>query len=274
MKLLKVLVGILLLVLFFCPDAYAGRITKTLDENTRIMPPGHIVVTRAEIPMFKKGTVVILNDLGEVLEGTLAENISLPYESGTSQDSVRTTLSPGPPPVIIIPRPTPAAPPVFIPYSVTDKTPQIRGLSFKGGTKVVFNDRGEVIRGTIVSDQTIDLNPVTRIAVSNGDISFHKNGMVASCTLGSDSYLRPVGWPQILTDNFTNRIACSGFVEFKGGKPIQLNERGEVIKGTLNQDTKLLSLLIITDTSVIKVYEAGTTVEFDDKGIVTKATKL
>lgn len=272
MKLLRVLIGLILLVSVFCPAAYAARITKTLDENTRITPPGQIVATRAEIPMFKKGSVVTLNDLGEVLEGILAENISLPYESGNSHDSAKATYAPAPPPVIIIPSPAP--PPIFIPYSVTDMTPQIRVLSFKSGTKIVFNDRGEVIRGTISADQTITLNPVNRISVSKAEISFHENGMVASCTLASNSYLRPVGWSQILTDNFTDRIACSGFVEFKAGKPIQLNDKGEVIKGTLNQDTKLISVnALIPEANAKKLYEAGTAVEFDDKGLVVKAVK-
>ncbi len=275
MKSLRVLAGIILIFLLFCPEAYAAQITKTLAENTRITPPGVIVATRAAIPMFKKGTVVILNEFGEVVEGILAGDISLPYETGDSQDSVRSTsiyVAPSPPPVVIVPRPAPVPPPVFVPYSVTDKTPQIRVLFFRGGTKVVFNNRGEIIRGTISSDQTINLNPTNCISVSRGEISFYKNGMVATCTLASDSYLRPVGWSEILSDNFTERIACSGFVEFKGGKPIELNDKGEVVKGTLNNDTKLSSTSpLIPDVIGKKLYKAGTTVEFDNRGIVTKA---
>lgn len=276
MKLLKTLTGIMLIFLLFCPAAYAARITKTLDENTRITPPGVIVVTRADIPMFKKGTIAILNDFGEVVEGVLAENISLPYETGNPQNSARATaFTPAPQPPIIIPRPAPAPPPIFIPYSVTDTTPQIRVLPFKGGTKVVFNDRGEVIRGTLSTSQTINLNPANHISVSDAEISFHQNGMVATCTLAGDAYLRPVGWSQILTDNFTERIACSGFVEFKAGKPIDLNDKGEVVKGTLNKDTKLPSTnIFFADGSGKRLYKAGTTVEFDNKGIITKAQEI
>ncbi|MEN6567664.1 MAG: hypothetical protein ABFC57_15370 [Veillonellales bacterium] len=271
MKLLKALTGIMLIFLLFCSDASAAQITKTLDENTRITPPGVVVTTRASIPMFKKETVVILNDFGEVVEGILAEDISLPYETGNFQESARTTYYTAPPQVIIIPKSTPT-PPVFIPYSETDTAPQIRALPFKGGTKVVFNDRGEVVRGTLSSDQTINLNPANRISVSNAEISFHKNGMVATCTLASDSYLRPVGWSEILTDNLTKRIACSGFVEFKASKPIELNDKGEVVKGTLNNDTKLLSAsTFFGDGSGKKLYKAGTAVEFDSKGNVIKA---
>ena len=85
------------------------------------------------------------------------------------------------------------------------------------------------------------MNQTNRISVADAEVSFHKNGMLATCTLGSDSYLRPVGWQQILTENYTNSTACAGFVEFKVGKTIVLNEKGEVVKGTLNKDTKLLS---------------------------------
>jgi hypothetical protein len=80
-----------------------------------------------------------------------------------------------------------------------------------------------------------------------------------------------VGWSQILTKNYTNSTACSGLVEFKGKKPIELNEKGEVVKGTLKNDTKLL---LAPDGSSTKVYEAGTTVEFDNKGVVVKALMI
>lgn len=242
----------------FCHNAGADAalITKTLDEDTRITPPGVIVATLDDIPMFKKGTVVTLNEYGEVLKGILAKNVNLPYETGASE-SIRQASSY-----------TPSIP-IFIPYSV-DAKPKYRVLPFKGGTEVIFNAKGEVIKGTISSsNESIELNPVNHILVSNGEVSFHKNGMVATCTLAKDSYLRPVGWPQILTENFTDTTACSGLVEFKGKTPIELNEKGEVVKGTLSKDTRLLPAPDVRK----KVYEAGNTVEFDDKGIVVKATK-
>lgn len=271
MKLLKLLLGTLLTFSLFCPVTYAGQITRTLSENTRITPPGVIVANRAEIPVFKKGTVVTLNEFGEILEGTLAEDVSLTYESGNYQNSIRSTaIIPSPQPPVFIPVPAPASPPIFIPYvGNTTTTPLIRVLSFKGGTKVVFNDKGEVIRGTVTSNQNIYLNPGNHIGVSGAEIAFHKNGMVAACTIAKNTYLRPVGWSEILTDNFNEKVACPGFVEFKAGKPIELNDKGEVVKGTLNNDTKLNSVL--TFSTVKKLYKAETIVEFDDKGIVIKA---
>lgn len=265
-KYFKVLTGAMLVAfLFFChdPSVYAALITKTLDNDTLITPPGLVVATRDDIPKFKKGTAVTLNMYGEVLEGVLAENISLPYETGMSRDSARATSMYYTPPQII-----------FVP-SYQDKMPTTRVLPFKGGTKVFFNEKGEVIRGTINGpDQRIDLNPSNHIMVAEGEISFHKNGMVAICTLGDDTYLRPVGWSEILSENFTGGAACPGFVEFKAGKPVLLNDKGEVIKGTLKKDTKLRWVSPLSLNAVgIKVFEAGTTVEFDDKGVVLKASK-
>ncbi|WP_094603363.1 hypothetical protein SPSIL_027420 [Sporomusa silvacetica DSM 10669] len=259
--LLKVLTGVILMAfLLFCHIASvdAARYTKTLNEDTRMTPPGVIVATWSEIPKFKKGTDVMLNEYGEVFEGILAENVKLPYETGTSQDSIRTAYTPLP---------------MYF-YSYTTE-PKYRVLPFKGGTKVTFNDKGEVIKGIISSSsERIDLNQTNHILVSDGEISFHKNGMLATCSLASASYLRPVGWQQILTENDTDNSACSGLVEFKSRKPIVLNEKGEVVKGTLNKDTKLLSPVVsFRSPDGIKVYEAGTEVEFDDKGVVVKALK-
>lgn len=255
-NLLKGLIGVILsafLLFSYSASVEAALYTRALTENTRITPAGVIVTTWSNIPKFKKGTIVTVNEYGEVFEGTLAEDVSLPYETGTSQAAVGT-----------------AAPPVpFYIYSYTTKEPTNRVLPFKGGTTVTFNAKGEVINGTIKSSkESITLNQTNQIFVSKGEIRFHKNGMVATCNLASDSYLRPVGWLQILTENYTDNSACSGLVEFKAGKAIILNEKGEVLKGTLNKNAKLLS------AGGIKVYEAGTTVEFDDKGLVVKAANV
>ncbi|MDU4959973.1 MAG: hypothetical protein E6X17_04815 [Sporomusaceae bacterium] len=262
----KTLTGILLIAfLFLCgnSNAAAAPITKSLDTDTKIMPPGFIAATWSEIPKFKKGTVVILNMYGEVLEGILADDVNLPYETGLIQNSIKPTAM------------TYAVPMIMY---VQEQTPTNRLLPFKAGTKVTFNDRGEAIKGTLTgSDHNIVLNPTNHIAVSKGDISFHNNGMLALCTLATNTYLRPAGWSQILTENFVDGMACSGFIEFKAGEPILLNNKGEVIKGTLNKTTKLRTFL----TSLIgnvggvetKAFEAGTEMEFDEKGIAAKVTK-
>lgn len=262
-KILPSLIIVALLFLCHSMNADAARITRTLDENTKITSPGVIVTTWDEIPKFRKGTVVTLNEFGEVLEGILDEDISLPYESGKPQDSNNPSASSY----------TPT--PFYIFTNYTEAPLKYRVLPFKGGTKVMFNDRGEVFRGTIsTSSECINLNQTNHILVSN-EISFYNNGMPATCILATDSYLRPVGWPEILTENYTKNSACSGLVEFKAGKQITLNEKGEVVKGTLNKDTKLLSVgvSLLNLVTAPKLFEAGTTVEFDDKGVVIKALK-
>lgn len=261
----KILAGLVLgAVMSACglSVADAATVTKTLEENTRISPPGMIVATAAEIPKFQKGTVVILNENGEVLEGILADDISLPYESGSTGDSVRQTSTTYMPTPMII-------------YSYAYLSPPNRLLLFKGGTKVSFNDKGEVYRGTLSgSNQNIALNLTNHITASDGPISFYKTGMVVTCTLAGDTYLRPLGWEKLSTVNNTAGIACQGFVEFKGGKTVMLNENGEVVKGTLNKNTKLLTIGALSlDVITLKNYEAGTTVELDEKGIVLKASK-
>jgi len=226
----------------------AALITKTLDANTRITPPGIIMATQGEIPMFKKGTVVTLDEYGNVLEGILADTINLPYESGTAAATLRKTSV--------------APPMMFIPYYVTDTKPKYRLLTFKEGNKVIFNAKGEVTRGTITNtNDSIEFNSVNHMQITSGEISFHDSGMVATCTLGKNTYLRPVGWQQLLTAN----------VEFKGKQPLELNEKGEVMKGTLNNKTQLLAA---ADGSSTKLYEAGTIVEFDEKGVVIKAEMM
>lgn len=261
----RVLAGAALAVLLVLGNnagADAAQVTRTLEENTRITPPGVIVAKRSEIPMFKKGTVVTLNEYGEVLEGILAEGISLPYETGKGQgqDAMKSSYTP----------PTYMYVPMYV-----DSGPRYRVLPFKGDTRIVFNDRGEVVFGAIDgANQSIMLNYSNHLLVADGEISFHKNGMLASCTLNDDSYLRPAGWQQLLNENYKDGTACPGYVEFKGRKPVKLNEKGEVLSGTLDKDTKLIGYNKFSAGVAAKVvYEAGTEVEFDSKGIVVKATK-
>jgi len=261
--LLKVSVGIIFsTIIIFCNplNANAAVYTKTLTENTRITPPGVIVTWWDSIPKFKKGSVVILNQSGEVLEGVLAENASLPYETGKTQSSFNKISNP-PPPL-----------PIFI-NTTTEAKPLYRVLTFKGGTKVTFNERGEVIRGTLAAGDSISLNTSNHIFVSEGEISFHPNGMPATFCLSQNTYMRPVGWQQILIENYTKNYNSPGFIEFKEKKNIELNDRGEVIKGTLNKESKLLSDDGLLSEGVLKTYEAGTTVEFNKNGFVVKAEK-
>lgn len=229
----KVLLGTMLVTFLFvgyCPETSAAPITKTLGEDTKITPPGVMAIIWISIPEFKQGTTVALNENGEVLEGILTSTERLPYVRGA----------------------------VYYP----------RVINFKAGTKVIFNNRGEVIKGTVDELTGIPISETDTVMVkAGGEISFHENGMLATFFPAFDIYLRSSKWQQNLTASYTNKVACPGFIEFKGWTLVELNEKGEVVKGTLNKATKLLS------PSGIKLYEAGTTVEFDENGVVVKASK-
>jgi len=266
--LLKVLTGtILLAFLFFCHNTRvnAALITRTLDNDTILLPPGVMAVTNwwAAGPKFKKGTVVTINEHGEVLEGTLVSaaffHIGVAPQLG------------------------------YLVSSDWDRNDVSHKVPFQD--RIRFNDKGEVIKGTIGSCTEIPLNQVCLVELAaHTEVSFYDNGRLQSGTLQNDTYLRPVGWLQILTQNYidnvvypgvddykngprndkgevTYSIEFPGFVEFKSRTQFELNDKGEITKGTLNKDAKLLS------PDGIKLYVAGTMVDFDDNGVVVKASK-
>lgn len=236
--LLRILSGIMLTVFLFfvcAPGANAAVITKTLEENTKLIPSG--LLATDDPPTFKKGTTVTLNENGEVIEGVLARDVLL------------------------------SCVPLVYEENGINYFRSYKGW-FNKDTKVIFNSRGAVMKGTTL--YTIEqrylyvpLNSSSLIKLKQfTEVSFHPNGMMAYGTTDSDTYLKPVGWKQI-TDN-----GMAGFVQFKGGRQIELNSKGEVLKGTLNKDTKLR-----LPEGRLKVYDAGTAVVFDDDGVVIKATK-
>ncbi|MBP2652018.1 MAG: hypothetical protein H6Q74_2843 [Firmicutes bacterium] len=244
--LLRMLTGVILvvfLVIGYNAGVNAATTTKTLVNDTRIVPPGRISVIG--IPEFKKGTTVILNEKGEVMEGTLTSYTDLPCVGG--------------------------APFYYGSYFANDQSliPN-RILNFKPGTKVTFNEKGEVTKGTINGAFVfIPIDLVNTVWVQDGtEVSFHENGVLSTGILHTSTYFRPLGWVKFINENNSENLIAPGFVLFKGGAQIAINDKGEVIKGTLNNDTKLIS-----SSGNIKVYEAGTTVEFDDNGVVVKAIK-
>lgn len=192
----RLLTGVLLTAFLlggFEGGANAATVTKTLDEDTQITPPGMVAVLGA--PMFKKGTVVTLNEHGEVLEGTLAEKAYLACVAGASQFYFQGIYS-------------------------SQFKPQVirwpRALVFSEGTKVTFNSKGEIVRGTIWTEDdyvSIPLSQNSLIALKPlTEVSFHENGMIATCTPYASTstayvYLRPVGWQQNLTAGYTSKIA-------------------------------------------------------------------
>jgi len=236
--LLRVLTGTMMLAFMldcYGGDVYAATITKTLDKDTKIMPPG--VISSDDPPTFRKGTTVTLNEYGEVIEGTLAYDVILNCVPREYDENGRH---------------------YYNPYAGW----------FNKGTKVIFDNRGKVIKGTTVYSLTlgslcVPLNSNSWLGIKKGtEVTFHQNGMLASGTIGENTYFRFIGWQKLLENS------VAGFIEFKAGTEVKLNDKGELTKGTLNKDVKLLS-----PDGTIKLYEAGTTVEFDENGVVVKAEK-
>lgn len=229
-KVLTVMMLTAFLVFGCVSGTSAEQITKTLTADTKLIPSGFLATD--DPPTFKKGTTVTLNENGEVIEGTLAKDVILSCVPLVYEENGRHYFSP------------------------------YKGW-FNLGRKVTFNSRGEVIKGTIADGKPVyfkvPLNSRSFITLKDlTEVSFHQNGMMAYGTPWWDLYLKPIGSKQIM-DN-----GMGGLVQFKGGRQIELNAKGEVLKGTINKDTKLMS------PAGLKVYVAGTTVEFDDNGIVIK----
>ncbi|MDR7867093.1 MAG: hypothetical protein RIN56_09735 [Sporomusaceae bacterium] len=237
-------ISIIVMAFLFCPAlaANAATTTKTLDENTRIMPPGFMAIHAENVPEFKKGTTVVLNEYGEILEGTLTYARYLPCIGGPFHYGYES-------------------------WEVIEAVPKI--IRFNNDSRVYFNDKGEVVRGTISGYKLAAPIGSTSFVIlnDNSEMSFYEDGKLATCTLGAKTYLRPIGWQQLRTGS-GDKTTFPGFVEFAKATAISLNNKGEVIKGTLSQDTKLRS-----PTGNIRVYEAGSTVAFDSNGAVVNVSK-
>ncbi|WP_371367650.1 hypothetical protein SRRS_15090 [Sporomusa rhizae] len=128
---------------------------------------------------------------------------------------------------------------------------------FKGGSEVSFDEKGKVTVGTLANDTEfllVDGKEGTVKYKSNTVVTFKDGGSLG--TLVNNSDFRPVGYS---INNAINDQA--GYISFKGNTYIRFNMKGEVIEGTLLNDTNLCSI----DGSV-KTYRAGASVHFNDKG--------
>jgi hypothetical protein len=125
--LLKILTGAIFVAFIFFgygSGANAALITKTLDEDTKLIPSGSSAVI--QMPIFKKGTTVTLNEQGEVVEGTLANDPWLSCVTLQFDEDGRH---------------------YFYRY----------GYVFRDGSKVTFNNKGEVIKGTFSHNHLIKI---------------------------------------------------------------------------------------------------------------------
>lgn len=134
-------------------------------------------------------------------------------------------------------------------------------------------------------------------SVADDDLKFKKNttailndnGELISGTLNSDTYLRPVGWKNIVNDFYFaetgslffprffhpihtyDNVALSayGHIRYKADAPVIFNAEGLVIKGTIDED---VTVALQNNKYGFVTFKEGTILTFDDKGAVISAT--
>jgi len=227
--------------------------TKALSKDTKLYPQGWTVGDRIE---FKDNTSVTLNELGEVVTGTLVGDTYLQpcgwdrvigdyYYSTAYATDIGLSFHRYYPP--------------FIERAYNVVIPSYGHLNYKGGSSVTFNEKGYVISGTIQDKATIQVvkdryGYVTFKAESV--LVFYESGAIFSGVLDSDTSLRPAAWrKQMAAGN------NAGFIKFSAKKPVQFQENGEVASGTVKEAVTLLSV-----EGTARLFPAGSAVTFSDAG--------
>ncbi len=216
---------VIMLGLIFSGISYNVQAAEmTLDKDTALHPQGWL----SSDLKFQKGPVV-LNERGEVVSGIMKE---------------RTYLRPaGDVHIFLIDQ--------YV-YVKCDT------LLFAPGL-VVFNERGEVISGVLDHDQDVSLynDLLYYVGFRKGkELTFSSDHSVSKGTLNSNQSLRPLGWNNQTWPTLTQ----SGFILFKGDTQVVFS-KGEVVSGTLAQDTELM-----TTYGKKKLFLADTFVTFNEKG--------
>lgn len=199
--------------------------SRMLDKNTELHPQGWSV---GETIKFKKKTAVRLNDIGEVISGTLADDTYLRphgWQRIINDNYFVSAYTGG----------------AWFPrhhrywqgsvYNIA--LPSYGHLRYKDDTAVAFSKQGTVLSGTIASRATVSLGEGQYGFVTFADSSileFYDNGAVKMGTLNEDTQLRPAFWQQNMADN-----SNAGFVEFKKDTCVYFDENGLVTAGTIKE---------------------------------------
>lgn len=220
----KNLIVIAVLLCFSVNAAYADS-SRTLDKNTELHPQGWSV---GETIKFKKKTAVRLNDVGEVISGTLADDTYLRpqgWQRVINDNYFVSAYTGG----AWFPRHY-----RYWPGSVYNiALPSYGHLRYKDNTAVTFSAQGTVLSGTLAARTTISLGDGQYGFVTFADSSileFYDNGAVKMGTLNEDTQLRPVFWQQNMADN-----SNAGFVEFKKDTRVYFDKSGLVTAGTIKE---------------------------------------
>lgn len=255
-KILACTVTSLLCLYLNMPGAWAE--TQTLTKDSKLHPQGWSVGDEIE---FKKNTAVSLNDNGEVIAGTLANNTLL---CPRGRERVINDY-------YFISAYTERGPFFSIRYrhfwgrEYNIAIPGYGHLLYKKGTRVTFSEQGEVLKGMIASKATVRLRDDKYgfiVFKENSVLEFYPSGNILSGVLAADTYLRPVGWASLpASDDMTNNSV--GFIRFSKDKQVMFNEQGELVSGTLKES----AILWAGDGNAVE-YPANTNVRFNNQGHV------
>ena len=246
--------GVLLSMLLGLNGLAAAAVPAELvvGKETKFHPQGWTVGDFVE---FKKDTAVTLNEQGEVVSGVLAKDTFL-YPRGWERvinDYYYVTAY------------TDSIPywgrfgRRFFDSRYNMAIPGYHHLLFKGGSRVTFSDKGDVLTGTLANEAVLRLVAGQYGFIScraNTVLSFYESGAIRSAVLSEDTHLRPLGWRTIMQPS-----ATAGFIKFSANKPVEFNEAGEVIAGTLKETVKLLAA-----GGETKAFKAGSAVRFGADG--------
>ncbi|MBQ5637258.1 MAG: hypothetical protein IIV08_06830 [Selenomonadales bacterium] len=224
-----------------------------LEKNTHFYLQGHTVGEEVE---FRKETVVVLNDIGEVVEGVLNEEA---YLRPVGWQSIIQDYSYAA--AYLDARP-------FFPRMASSGHQAVMmtfgHLPYKEKTKIVLDEDGYVLSGTVKDDVTIALVEERYGFVTlkgDNELAFYPDGKLKSGVLKEDTNLRPVGWQKRLTPD----TSSAGYVMFRAGEDVVFDENGEVIVGTIKE-----ALPTLTDKDG-KMYLAGTKLSFTADGVTEMA---
>lgn len=256
-KVVTTIAGILLGAIFSLSlvSGLALAESKIVGDETKFHPQGWSVGDEIAL---KKGTTVDLNEMGEVISGTLKEDEFLCpcgwkrvindyyYVTGYLED-------------------TPywhRFHPAFWEGSYKMEIPGYHHLLFKSGTAITFSTKGDVLSGTLAGQAVLRLMDDQYGFITckeNTLLEFYDSGAIRSAILAEDTALRPLGWRKIVQDP-----AAAGFITFSANKTILFDENGYVTAATLKKPTNLLAA-----NGKIQTFPANTAVHFTELGVAT-----
>ncbi|WP_172675805.1 hypothetical protein [Propionispora sp. 2/2-37] len=238
---------------FYMPSAFAE--SRMLTKDTKLHPQGWAV---GDVVEFRKDTLITVNELGEVVSGTL-ENDTFLRPTGWDRiigDYYQKTTYDG---MGFFPHR------YYHPYVERVYHTDIPGyghLMYKSGTTVIFDAQGHVVTGTIKDGATVQLikGKYGFITFKGGTVlTFYDSGAVRSGILEEDTYLRPLGWRSLPAE-----LQSAGFLKFSAKKSVTFNENGEVVSGTLKDPAELRS-----EDGGIKAVKAGSVIHFNEAGEIS-----